>query len=101
MHEPSTGQKAAAVVLLLLADLFVVGCLLWGYLWTGWGDGWNEGHPPEAPRLAREFMWYLAGSAVVTAGALIAFGRGAYAAVQLVVLGGGAALFAALATRTH
>ncbi|GAA4680648.1 hypothetical protein GCM10023347_39280 [Streptomyces chumphonensis] len=99
MTRPTTGQRVAAVVLLLLADLLVVGCLLWGYLWTGWLDGWNEGHPPEAPGLAREFMWYLAGGAVVTAGALAAFGRGAYATVQLVVLGGGAATFAALAAQ--
>jgi len=92
--KPSTSQQVGVSVALLLVDLMVIAWLAYGYGMTGWADSFNEPNPPEAPEVARQAMWFLGGSAVVTGGGLLALGWRISGTVQLLLLGGGAGVFA-------
>ncbi|MFC9845985.1 hypothetical protein ACFWFF_04740 [Streptomyces sp. NPDC060223] len=92
--KPSTGQQVGVSLALLLIDLMVIAWLMYGYGITGWADSYDDSNPPDAPRVARQAMWFLAGGAVLTGGGLLALGWRISGTVQLLLLGGGAALFA-------
>ncbi|MCZ2523209.1 DUF6234 family protein [Streptomyces sp. HB2AG] len=96
---PSAGRQAGVAAVLLLIDLMVIAWLLYGYGITGWADGYDDADAPEAPRAALRATWILAGGAAVTGGVLLASRWRVPGAVQLLVLGGGAAMFALLAAR--
>ncbi|MFF5970133.1 DUF6234 family protein [Streptomyces sp. NPDC012769] len=96
---PSTGQRIAVAVALLLIDLLVIAWLLYGYGVTAWADGYDPANPPEAPRMARRSAWLLAAAAAVTGGGLLLLRRWTAGTVQLTALGCASALFAFLATR--
>lgn len=91
---PSTGQQVGVALALLVIDLVVIAWLLYGYGMTGWADGYDSADAPEAPEVARQAMWLLAGGAVVTGGGLLALRWHVPGVVQLVVLGAAAGLFA-------
>lgn len=98
-NRPSTGLQVAIGALLLVLDLLVIAWLVYGYGITGWADSYDEVNAPEAPGVARQGAWILAGAAVVTGGALLALRLRVTAAVQLAVLGAGALLLHTLAVR--
>ncbi|WP_371670582.1 hypothetical protein OG985_24965 [Streptomyces sp. NBC_00289] len=98
-NRPSAGQQVGVGAALLLIDLLVIAWLLYGYGMTGWADTYDEPNPPDAPRVARQAMWFLAAGAVVTGGGLLALGWRISGTVQLLLLGGGAGVFALLAAR--
>lgn len=100
VSKPSTGLQAGVSIALLVIDLLVLAWLLYGYGIYGWADGHDEGNPPEAPEFAARAMWFLAGGAAVTGGGLLALRWHISGTVQLLVLGGGAVLFASLAARS-
>ncbi|MFD8592941.1 hypothetical protein ACFV1B_25905 [Streptomyces sp. NPDC059637] len=93
---PSAGRQAGVAAVLLLIDLMVIAWLLYGYGITGWADNYDDANAPEA---ALRATWILAGGAAVTGGGLLASRWRVPGAVQLLVLGGGAAMFALLAAR--
>ncbi|WP_329549584.1 DUF6234 family protein [Streptomyces sp. NBC_01356] len=92
--KPSTSQQVGVSVALLLVDLMVIAWLLYGYGMTGWADSYDESNPPDAPQVARQSMCFLVGGAVVTGGGLLALGWRISGIVQLLLLGGGAGVFA-------
>ncbi|MBC2876500.1 MULTISPECIES: DUF6234 family protein [Streptomyces] len=96
---PSIGQEIGLSLALLLLDLMVMAWFFYGYGITAWADGYDTPNAPEAPGVARQAMWVLAGGAVVTGGGLLALRRPVAGAFQLLVLGTGAAFFADLASR--
>ncbi|MEV5428146.1 DUF6234 family protein [Streptomyces sp. NPDC052701] len=96
---PSAGRQAGVGAVLFLVDLMVIAWLLYGYGMTGWADGYDQSNPPDAPRAARQAMWFLTGGAVVTGGGLLALGWRVPGTVQLLLLGGGAGAFALFAAR--
>lgn len=98
-HKPSTGQQVGVSLALLLVDLMVIVWLLYGYGITGWADSYDEPNPPDAPQVARQAMWFLAGGAAVTGGALLALGWRISGTVQLLLLGGSAGVFALFAAQ--
>ncbi|MEV6194301.1 DUF6234 family protein [Streptomyces sp. NPDC051920] len=95
---PSAGLQAVIGALLLVLDLLVIAWLVYGYGITGWADAYDDVNAPEAPEVARQGAWILAGAAVVTSGALLALRLRATAVLQLLVLGAGALLLHTLAT---
>ncbi|MEO3851745.1 DUF6234 family protein [Streptomyces sp. B8F3] len=96
---PTRGSDIGLGVCLLLIDLMVIAWLLYGYGITGWADNYSPDSQAEAPQLAQQFTWLLAGGAVFTGAALIALGSRIAGTVQLVILGGGAMLFAVIAAQ--
>ncbi|WP_437015841.1 hypothetical protein [Streptomyces sp. enrichment culture] len=99
MSKPPTGPQVGVGIALFVIDLLVFAWLLYGYGISGWADGHNGGDTPQAPGFARRAMWFLAGGAAVTGGGLLALRWRIPGTVQLLVLGGGALLFASLAAR--
>ena len=95
----SMGGQAGAGVVLIVVDVVVIAWLLYGYGLTGWADAFAERSAPQAPQIARQAMWILAGGAVVTGGCLLVLRRRLAGIVQLLVLGGGAGVFAFLAAK--
>ncbi|WP_329121518.1 DUF6234 family protein [Streptomyces sp. NBC_01465] len=91
---PSTGEQAGVSAALFVLDLMVI-AVLW-YRWgiTAWADGTDPDNPPSAPAEALRGAWILAGGAVVTGGGLLARRWRIPGVMQLMVLGGTAALFA-------
>ncbi|GGW40196.1 hypothetical protein GCM10010340_17460 [Streptomyces griseoloalbus] len=100
VSNPSTGPQVGVGIALLVIDLLAVALLLYGYGIHGWADGYNGGNTPEAPRFAWRAMWCLAGGAAVTGGGLLAVRWHIPGTVQILILGGGAMLFASLAARS-
>ncbi|MFI0742280.1 hypothetical protein ACH4PU_30040 [Streptomyces sp. NPDC021100] len=96
---PSIGQEVGLSLALLLLDLLVMAWLFYGYGITAWADGYATPGSREAPGVARQAVWVLAGGAVVTGGGLLALRRPVAGAFQLLVLGTAAAFFADLASR--
>lgn len=94
---PSAGRQIGLGLALLLIDLLVIAWLLYGYAITGWADGYDAAGAPDAPRAARQAMWFLTGGAVVTGGGLLALRWRICGVLQLLVLGGGAVAFAVAA----
>jgi hypothetical protein len=99
VNKPSTGRQVGVSLALLLTDLLAIAWLLYGYGMTGWADSYDETNAPEAPQVAKQAMWFLVGGAVVTGGSLLALGWRISGTVQLLILGGGAAVFALFAAR--
>ncbi|MFF0752550.1 hypothetical protein [Streptomyces sp. NPDC004267] len=95
----TVGQTIALVVALLVIDLVVIAWLVYGYGITGWADGYDAPEQAEAPHVAEQAAWFLAGAAAVTGGGLLLARRPGVGLFQLAVLGGAAALFATLAAR--
>ncbi|WP_255311000.1 DUF6234 family protein [Streptomyces viridosporus] len=95
---PSTGRQAGVAAALLLIDLMVIAWLLYGYGMTGWADGYDTSNPPDAPRAARQAMWFLTGGAALTGGGLLVLGWRIPGTLQLLLLGGAATLFASFTT---
>ncbi|MEV0576509.1 DUF6234 family protein [Streptomyces sp. NPDC050392] len=96
--KPSTGQQVGLSVALLLIDLVAVAYLVFRYGMTGWADAYDSNNPPGAPSEAIRGAWLLLGGAAVTGGGLILLRWQISGIVQLLVLGTGAGLLAALAT---
>ncbi|MFC4517595.1 hypothetical protein [Streptomyces ehimensis] len=96
---PSIGQEVGLSLALLLLDLMVVFWLFYGYGITAWADGYDTPNSPEAPGVARQAAWVLAGGAVVTGTGLIALRRPIAGTFQLLVLGTAVTFFADLASR--
>ncbi|GAB2821373.1 hypothetical protein GCM10027073_60470 [Streptomyces chlorus] len=94
-NEPSTGQQIGASVALLVIDLMVIAWMVYGYGIAGWADSYesDSASPSSASQVASQASWLLGGGAVLTGGGLLALGWRIPGVVQLVVLGGGAALF--------
>ncbi|WP_254648245.1 DUF6234 family protein [Streptomyces sp. GbtcB6] len=95
--EPSTGQQVGVSLALLILDLMVIAWLVFRYGMTGWADSYDQGNLPRAPEMAWQGMWLLVGGAVVTGGGLLALRWRIPGIMQLIVLGVGAGLLAALA----
>ncbi|MGW4994899.1 hypothetical protein ACWEQ3_46205 [Streptomyces mirabilis] len=95
--EPSTGQQVGVSLALLILDLMVIAWLVFRYGMTGWADSHDQGNLPRAPKMAWQGMWLLVGGAVVTGGGLLALRWRTPGIMQLIVLGVGAGLLAALA----
>ncbi|MGW1539386.1 hypothetical protein ACWCPM_03690 [Streptomyces sp. NPDC002309] len=95
--EPSTSQQIGVSVALLVIDLMVIAWVMYGYGLAGWADSYQSDSPSSASRVASQASWLLGGGAVLTGGGLLALGWRIPGVVQLVVLGGGAALFSSLA----
>ncbi|MFF1747382.1 hypothetical protein [Streptomyces mirabilis] len=95
--EPSTGQQVGVSLALLTLDLMVIAWLVFRYGMTGWADSYDQDNLPGAPKMAWQGMWLLVGGAVVTGGGLLALRWRTPGIMQLIVLGVGAGLLAALA----
>jgi hypothetical protein len=93
--EPSTGQQIAVSVALLVIDFMVIACAVYVYGMTGWAESYDSDStsPSSASGVALQASWLLVGGAVVTGGGLLAKGWRIAGIMQLVVLGGAAALF--------
>ncbi|MEU4098748.1 hypothetical protein [Streptomyces sp. NPDC026673] len=93
-ERPSAGRQIGLGLALLLMDLLVIAWLLYGYAMTGWADAYDDADAQDAPRAARQAMWFLTCGAVVTGGGLLALRWRICGVLQLLVLGGGAVAFA-------
>ncbi|MFI5855878.1 hypothetical protein [Streptomyces parvulus] len=95
-NEPSTGQQLGAALALLVIDLMVIAWLTYGYGMAGWADAYESDTtgPSDASRTASQAAWLLAGAAALSGGTLLALRWRIPGTVQLIVLGGTAALFA-------
>ncbi|MEU0739511.1 hypothetical protein [Streptomyces sp. NPDC006134] len=94
-NEPSTGQQIGVSVALLVIDFLVIAWTVYSYGIAGWADSYDSdsASPSSASGVASQASWLLVGGAVVTGGGLLALGWRIPGIVQLVVLGGAAALF--------
>ncbi|MFG2795138.1 hypothetical protein [Streptomyces pseudovenezuelae] len=95
--EPSIGQQVGVSLALLILDLMVIAWLVFRYGMTGWADSYDQDNLPGAPKMAWQGMWFLVGGAVVSGGGLLALRWRTPGIMQLIVLGVGAGLLAALA----
>lgn len=95
-NEPSTGQQLGAALALLVIDLMVIAWLTYGYGMAGWAEAYESdtNGPSSASHTASQAAWLLAGTAALTGGPLLALRWRISGTVQLIVLGGTAALFA-------
>ncbi len=96
---PSTGEQIWAGVALLVIDFMVIACAVYVYGIAGWADSYDSDttNASRASESASQASWLLVGGAVVTGGGLLALGWRIPGIVQLVVLGGTAALFSSAA----
>lgn len=96
---PSKRGDVGITVMMLLLDCLIVGWFLYAVGITGWADSYSPDGEPEAPGAAREAMWFLLAATVITGGGLLALRARIAGTVQLIVLGGCAALFAVASAR--
>ncbi|MEU9358175.1 hypothetical protein AB0D35_08695 [Streptomyces sp. NPDC048301] len=80
---------------LLVIDFLVIVCALYAWGMTGWSESYDSAGtgPSSASRVASQASGLLIAGAIITGGGLLAKGWRIAGIVQLVVLGGAAALF--------
>jgi hypothetical protein len=99
MNRSTRSQDRTLALGLLVLDALVIGWFTYRVGINGWADSFAPDRIPQAPGLARRYMWFLAGGAVVTGGGLLAAKRRAAGTAQALILGGASAAFAVVAAQ--